>query len=331
MKVAVDIGAQFISVAVGYQQGNKIVVKDTFKVKTPPFTIKDGEILNVELLADVLNNAFLNNKVKAGTISVSVNSTQMITREMNVPKSSHKQLLKMIQNEMFMSKNLTNNYIIDYTVIEEFESKKNTQYKIMAAAIPENIIEGYMLLCGMLGFRKNLVDIEFNGIYKTFAIQPDIVSKDKPIIVASIGTNNAIFLIIEQGKIVFSKTIALNISKYINLTSDKKTIDYTKVDLTTNFSENRRRLIEDFANDIANEISKIMQFQFARSSFRSIDDIYLIGAITNSGGLEKRISMLLGANIKAIAKPDCIKTRLNFKYSQYVSTIGGLIRLTGTK
>lgn len=329
MKIAVNIGAQNISIVQGSQQGSKIIVKNTLKVKTPPFTVKDGEILNVELLADVLKNAFANNRIKGSSISLSINSTTIITRELVVPKANHAQLLKIISNEMFQSSSITTPYVIDYTITDVLEEEKIKKYKVMAVAIPQHIVEGYVELGEMLGIHRQSIDIDFNGIYKTFAIQPAMVSKEKPIIVASVGTNNAIFLIIEKGKIVFSKTISIDISKYINLTSDKKTIDYTKVDLTTSHSENRRRLVEEFAYDVAQEISKIMQFQFARSEFRTIDDIYLIGTITNAGGMEKRVSMLLNTTVKTLTKPDCIKTRLNFKYSQYVSAVGGLIRLSG--
>lgn len=327
MKVSVDIGAQNISIAQGVQQGNKVSVKNTVKVRTPPFTIKDGEILNVELLYDVLKNAFLNNKIKGRSLNININSTTIITREMIIPKTKRAQAIRLITNEMFQARNLTTQYVVDYIVSEVIKENNTEKYKILAVAIPQNIVEGYVRLCEMLDFPKSKINIEFNSIYKTFAIQPSVVAKDKPIIVASIGTNNAIFLIIEKGKIVFSKTIALNITKYLNLTSDKKTIDYTKVDLTTTFSQNRKKLVESFVYDIAQEIAKIMQFQFSRSQFTMIEDIYLSGAITNAGGVEKRLASLLDTKIKTISKPYCIKTKLNFKYSQYVSTIGGLIDL----
>lgn len=327
MKVAIDIGAQNISIAQGIQQGNKVSVKNTVKVRTPPFTIKDGEILNVELLYDVLKNAFLNNKIKGNSVNININSTTIITREMIIPKTKKAQAIRLITNEMFQARNLTTQYVVDYIISEVIQENNTEKHKILAVAIPQNVVEGYVQLCQMLGFGRSNINIEFNSIYKTFAIQPTVVAKEKPIIIASIGTNNGIFLIIEKGKIVFSKTIALNITKYINLTSDKKTIDYTKVDLTTTYSENRKKLVESFVYDIAQEIAKIMQFQFSRSQFTMIDDIYLSGSITNAGGVEKRLASLLDTKIKTISKPYCIKTKLNFKYSQYVSTIGGLIDL----
>lgn len=327
MKIAIEIGAQTISIAQGIQKGNKVIVKNTLKVKTPPFSIKDGELLNVELLCDVIKNALLNNKITGSSLSVCINSTSIITREMIIPKTSKTQSLKLVSNEMFQARNLTTQYVIDYQIIEVLKEEKIEKYKVLAVAVPQQIVEGYVELCRMLGYRKDLIDIQFNSIYKTFAVQPTVVAKEKPIIIAHVGTNNGIFLIIEKGKITFSKTISLNISKYINLTSDKKTIDYTKVDPGTTYSENRKKLVENFIYDVAQEISKIIQFQFSRSSFSTIDDIYLSGPITNAVGIEKRLSNLLDVKIKTISKPFCIKTKLNFKYSQYVSTIGGLIRI----
>ncbi|WMJ22096.1 pilus assembly protein PilM [Paludicola sp. MB14-C6] len=327
MKVSIDIGAQNISIVQGMQQGKKIIVKNTVKVKTPPFIIKDGEILNVELLYDVLKNALHNNKIKGTKVNININSTTIITRELVIPKTPKRQAIQIISNEMFQARNLTLPYVVDYIVTDVLKEKSITKHKVLAVAIPQSIVEGYIKLCQMLNFSKSNINLEFNCIYKTIAIQPAIASKDKPIIIASVGTNNGIFLIIEKGKIVYSKTIALNISKYLNLTSDKKTIDYTKVDLTTTVSENQKKLVESFVYDIAQEFSKMIQFQFSRSHFTTIDDIYLIGAITNAGGVEKRIANLLDTKIKTISKPYCIKTKLNFKYSQYVSTIGGLIDL----
>lgn len=328
MKVSIDIGAQTISIAQGTHSANKVIVKNTIKVNTPPLTIKDGELLNVELLSDVIKNALANNNITGSTVTVSISSTTIITRELVIPKTKKTQILKMIENEMFQSKSsTTTKYVVDYTVIDLIVENNIQKYKVLAVAIPQHIVDGYVKLCERLGFRKEIIDIQFNAIYKTFAIQSAVVAKEKPIIIASIGTNNGIFLIIEKGKIVFSKTISLNISKYINLTSDKKTIDYLKIDLTTVHNENRQKLIDSFIYEIAQEIAKIMQFQFSRSKFTSIEDIFLCGYITNAGGVDKRLSTLLDTKIKTIVKPFCIKTKLNFKYSQYVSTIGGLIRL----
>lgn len=328
MKISIEIGPQTISIVQGKQTGNILTVKNYARVKTPPSTIKDGEILNVALLYNTIKNVLSYNKMRGSCISISINSTMVITRELIIPKTNLPQALKMISNEMFQSKNVTAQYTVDYAVTSLIAENKTVQYKVLAVAIPEHIVKNYVELCDLLGFKNEHIDIQFNSLYKTFAIQPTMVSKEKPIIIANIGTSSALFLVIEKGKIAFSKTISLNIGKYLNLTHDKISIDYSKVDLDTALNLSRQQLVDAFVYDIAQEISKIIQFEYSRSNHSAVGDIFLSGAITEVGGIEDRLSTLLDTQIKLVSKPFCVKTKLNFKYSQFVSVIGGLIRLT---
>lgn len=327
MKISIEVGPQNMSIIQGTQTGNNLHIKNSVRVKMPPYIIKDGEILNVDLLHTTIKNALANNKITGSSIAININSTSIITRELIIPKTSPSNARRLITNEMFQARASTTQYIVDYAVTEAITDGKTTRHKVLAVAIPENIVKGYITLCDMLGFRKEYIDIQFNSIYKTFAIQPSIVAKEKPVIVANIGTSSAIFLVIEKGKIAFSKTVSLNIAKYMNLTSDKTTIDYSKVDLITAPTSSRQTLVNTFVYDIAQEISKIIQFEYSRSNYSTLSDIFLGGAITEVGGIEDRLSALLDTQIKVVTMPFCVKTKLNFKYSQYISVIGGLIRL----
>lgn len=329
MKISIEVGPQNMSIIQGTQSGNTLTIKNSVRVKMPPYIIKDGEILNVDLLHTTVKNALANNKITGSSIAININSTAIITRELIIPKTSIQNARKLISNEMFQTSAGTMQYIVDYAVTEVITDGKNIRQKVLAVAIPEHIVKGYIMLCDMLGFRKEYIDIQFNSIYKTFAIQPSIVAKEKPVIVANIGTSSAIFLVIEKGKIAFSKTVSLNIGKYMNLTNDKSTIDYSKVDLISAATQSRQTLVNTFVYDIAQEISKIIQFEYSRSNYSTLSDIFLGGSITEVGGIEDRLSALLDTQIKVVTMPFCIKTKLNFKYSQYISVIGGLIRLKG--
>lgn len=327
MKIAIEVGPQNITIVRGTQTGNNLNIKNALKIKTPPFVIKDGQILNVDMLFTTINNALLHNKLKATSVTFNINSTSIITREFIIPKTNTSQAIKMVTTEMFQARNTTTEYCVDYAVTDVIKEGSTEQHKVLAVAVPQDIVAPYVQLCNKLGFMQDHIDMHFNAIYKTFAIQPSLVAKEKPIIIANIGTSSAVFLIVEKGKIVFSKTISLNISKYMNLTNDKVTIDYSKIDLINPLMQSRQKLVDNFVYDIAQEISKIIQFSFSRSSTSSLGDVFLGGAFTEVGGIEERIASMLDTDVKIMSKPFCVKTKLNFKYSQFASTIGGLIRL----
>lgn len=331
MNISVDIGAHEIKIAEGKKSGNKITIKNIIKVKTPVGCIIDGELKDVQLLAQTIKNAISANNIKGKAISISINSTVILTRELVVPKAKHSEIIKMVNSEMFQGRASADNYTIDYIVINEILEEKKKKLKILAAAVPQHIVEQYVKLCALLKYKKQYLDLTSNRIYKACLQQPSIMNSEKPSIIASVGARNAIFLIIENGRITFSKTISLDINKYLGLTSDNVTIDYSKVNLNISDSDEHLRLVEEFAYDVAQEISKIIQFQFARSTSRDIGEIYLIGAVAQALGVEKRVADILDKPVKEMEKPACIKSRINFKYSQYVSTIGGLIRLGDDK
>jgi type IV pilus assembly protein PilM len=327
MNVSIAIDEENISIAQGVQNGNRMVVKNTLKLKTPPYTVSDGEILNVELLYETVRIALLNYKVRGDTVCLNINSTTIITRELIIPKSKKSEAIKMISNEMFQSSNKTADYVVDYIVTDVIMEDKIEKYKVLATAIPQHVIEGYVKLYNMLDFKKGIIDVEFNSIYKAFSMQHSSNADGKLIILACGNPTNTTFLIIQDKKIMYSKTNPININKYYKLKTDKNAIDFSKMDFSIVQDESIQKLKENFVYEIAQEISKIIQFHFSNHQFASIDDIYLFGAITNVVGVEKRLSELLEGKIKVLSKPECIKTKLNFKFSQYITPIGGLIRL----
>ena len=64
MKLAIEVGPQNITIVRGTQTGNNITIKNAIKVKTPPYVIKDGQILNVDLLYTTIKNCCFTKGIK---------------------------------------------------------------------------------------------------------------------------------------------------------------------------------------------------------------------------------------------------------------------------
>lgn len=327
MNVSVNIGTQSLDIVQGEQKGSTILVQNAVKIKTQTGLLKDGHISDVSSLSENLKQAFKTNKIKGTTLTLVVNSSSIITRAMTVPKANDQQIVKFIQSEMFQADDAQNDYIIDYMITEQTKEGKVVHYQILAIAIPNQLLEGYISLGDKLGFSKVIIDAHFNTIYKTIAIQSKKTTDDKPVIIGNIGTTSGIFMIIENGKIVFSKSIRLNASKYVKLTSDTKTIDYAKLDFSSDQKDEVRKLAEMFVYDIAQEISKIIQFQYSRNSAGVIEDVFISGALTQANRVERHLSSILDAPVKIITKPFCVKTKMQLQYGQFVAAVGGLIRM----
>ena len=81
--------------------------------------IKDGVILNAEILSKVLVQAFKKNKIPKANLVINVTGTGVITREIQIPLSTDKEIEQILEFEahQYFPVDLQN-YTSDFKVLE---------------------------------------------------------------------------------------------------------------------------------------------------------------------------------------------------------------------
>ena len=88
--VAFDIGTSYIKIVVGKSTGQKINVKQTITIDTPDLCVSNGRIRDVEILREELKKVVVKYKLKNNYAVITIKSSGIINREMNLPYNEDK-------------------------------------------------------------------------------------------------------------------------------------------------------------------------------------------------------------------------------------------------
>lgn len=312
--ISFDIDEDYIRIVVGKYYKKELTIYKGVEIKTPQGCFEDGKILNQELLAKTLREAMSEYKIKAKYASVTTNSTQIINREIVIPKVEDDELETVINFEIsrYLPINL-NDCIVQTLMIDEIEVDGLEKLKVYAICYPEKIARSYFELINELNLKPYTLDIKFNSLNKIINYSQDINNEDYAmessnafINIESLSTDINIY---KSGKIDFSRIIKQGyktLEEYESMNDNASGADY---------------LIE--------EIERIFQFYKNRVLGNKIEKVYLLGEGSRIENLDEYMSKKLDLKVEKIDNLGFIdfKSKEDNEIYKYLNAMGTIIRL----
>lgn len=162
-----DIGQKSIKFIVGKRQKDLISIKQMGEVPTTQDSILDGRVINEATLSNTLKMIVNDKEIKAKDVAVTINSSQIINRELMIQAVDEDEMETVIRYELqqYLPINL-NDYQVQYSIIEAFEQDDIQKLKVFVIAFPERLAKSYYQLV-------KAADL------KPFALETSFVSLDK--------------------------------------------------------------------------------------------------------------------------------------------------------
>ncbi len=331
--IALDIGSTYTKVVIGSlhysktedEDQKKIRIKDMFKFDTPKFQKTtesqekvvdfiphfDEKQLTVEL-KKLLNDY----GVKTKNVALVLGGNRYITRDIVIPKVAEDKILDMLTFEIEEYLPVAvDQYVIDYTVLEEFEREGNRHYKLLVAALEKREAKYYYDYLKRSGFNPTILDAQFNGLSKLMPYMQNINDKALEVLKMTVacvdlGAKYIDVTIFDKGKLELNRSID-NIMQ--NQTED---IPIEQLD----FDRSQ-------ANVLSN-IERIFKFYTSRSSRNDINYVLVYG-----GGAENQVFVEALAEqlnqpvttINQVVKIECANSYKDELY-HYLNAIAILIR-----
>lgn len=224
-----DIGNYSIKLVTGKFADSKVSIDKAVTILTPQDCFEDGKIINMLELKEVLKRALEENKIDIKSTISSIESTQILTREIVLPSVSPEDMKEMINYEIgeYLPIEL-DKYVVQFKVIEEFIEEDVTKQKILVAAVPAEIALNHFELIDFLGLNPVALDIHSNVISKLFhkdtLINNKVAIYDKTVAVLDIGHSHINVIIIDRGEYKFNRIISTGateidtiIASYLNI------------------------------------------------------------------------------------------------------------------
>ncbi|WP_295210901.1 pilus assembly protein PilM [Ruminococcus sp.] len=292
-----DISDRQINIVKGDNSSNKIRIERSLQVDVPEDMILNGEVINLSGLADLLMTQIKAEDMLDKDAIVTFSSSNIVFKELVVPKAKGNEFLLMVQNHMSQEMGITDEYSISYTVVGEAGEDNPGAVKVLATACPSSIVESYRKLFNIMSMNLRSVNIGCNSIARIVLADKSNMEK-MPLLVCQIDKNFLGLTLFENGQMAFARYVPISEEDYDS---------------------------DDYITEALNEnIFRMEQFNKARGG-SGLENVILYGFIED---YIKLVDALDGLDIKAsvLGVPAQITGFENFEFTVFANAIGALYK-----
>lgn len=339
--ISIDFGSSEIKVVEGQATKTNINISKSESLQLPKDVYSDGKILNENKLIHIFRDFLQINNFKMDLKAYGVvNSSSIITREVNIPKVDEDEISSLIQFQIeeFLPIN-PEDYVIDYLLLER-EKIEDDKMRILLIAIPKGIVLSHLNLMKEVGLEPVALDFQGNAIGKLLSFNENINDgykiKDNTIVSIDLGYTKTEVTISINGNIEVSRAIntgAVNIyeamSDLLGYTEDEiqaQMKDIKDISEINDINEDNKleALFKSTLEDLMENINKVVKYYDSREFGNRIHLIVLQGGLSNIEGIEKVFSDYF--HIDTVKLNSLNKVKFDDDLSSYSNAIGALIR-----
>lgn len=239
MKASVYMSNRYVSIIIGDSLKK---INSIYRTVLPEGCMINGVITNSERIIQFLKEYFTMKDISLDDVSLVIDSTQIITKVLDLPLLKEKELLNVIKKELNELTDV-NSLVYDYLILRQ--DKKQVKY--LVCGIDDSIIENYIELFNGLDIQISRMNIALASVIKMIA-QINLM-KEKTGVVIVIDGDSIVSVLYENGDYIFSSHTRL-------------------------YSQHGSNA---FAGDISRNIAGLQQFLASEKSEYKISEVYLAG------------------------------------------------------
>lgn len=294
-----DITDRNIRVIKGTESGGgKIRIQSSTDIKIDEGLIVNGYVKDIAQLATIINTGLKQKGIKDKEAVVSISSNLIVFRELRIPKAKASQFKTAVQMEMSKNIAVNDEQAIAYTVVGEVEEDGKTMSKVLANAVPKNVVECFRRVFSMLNISLKSVSVSCNCISRVVLSDPQIISR-MPLLLVQIDPNFININVFENGQLSFSRFASISPDDY----DDKN----------------------DYVFQAVNE-NLFRMFQFTRSrSGENVQNVVFYGDTSEFIRLTNSLEQM---DVKAslLKVPPHLSGYENLEFSLYANAIGAMYK-----
>ncbi|MBD5129039.1 MAG: pilus assembly protein PilM [Ruminococcaceae bacterium] len=298
--LSIDITDRQIKLVRGVHSGNKIRVQDADMRELSLGMVANGYITDVPMVAAELNDIIKTRDIKEKEAIVSITSSSIVYKEMVVAKPKNLKNPAIIEAMIQSNMNVSSDFNISFTIAGETEDEeKNKMLKVIAAACPQRLVDGYVRLFSHIGLQLKGVNISNNSVTRLIINTPKMADR-MPILLIQIDKNFLNMNLYEENQLAFSRFFNIDPNDYENAP------DYVT------------RAVYD-------NLFRMIQFIRSRKGAKPLQEILFYGEIDSFIEITNAISSF-NVPTNMLSMPSSITSSVQFDFSKYANAIGALYR-----
>jgi len=325
-----------VKVVVGRYQKKNITIDKCFSIPIPEDLYEDGIIKDTNKYLYELERGLSENKVTRGDVYGVINSSNIIIREISIPKVGANQIGAILNYQLDEYLPVDPQaYVVQYLPLDTVEENGVEKQNLMLIGVPKSIIEPHFNLLQNLGLKPLVLDYAGNAITKLIRFNDSINGVyDKNITIACVDLEHesTTLNIIEKGMMSISRVVKEEIRPIVYedaaLTSDEA---FWPVEGNEPFEQDNSAVsgLKRNLGVILDGIDIVFRYYSSRETENDIDLILLHGYYSNIDGIENLIGNFF--EIPCVKLNVLDKVKFYGDLADYANAIGGLIRVSGVK
>ncbi|MBL8381358.1 MAG: pilus assembly protein PilM [Burkholderiales bacterium] len=278
--------------------------KGTFRIERyaieslPKDAVLDGNITNLEAVAESVKRAWKKMATRTKNVALALPAAAVITKKIVVPAGLREEELEMqVETE-------ANQYIpfaldevnLDFQVIGPSPSNPEEAEVIIAASRKEKV-EDRVAVAEAAGLKATVMDVESYAVQTAFEmIEKQLPNNgvDQSIALVDVGANMMNVTVLRNDQAIYNREQAFggnnltqDIQRAFGMSLEEAETQKKTGGLPDNYDN---EVLRPFMENLAQEVTRAMQFFFTSTSYNQIDHIVLAGGCAVIPGLDEVVA-----------------------------------------
>jgi type IV pilus assembly protein PilM len=297
--IGVDISSSAVKMVEIEQAGKNLLRVERYAIESlPKDAVTDGNIMNLEAVAETMRRAWKRMGTKVKNVSLALPAAAVITKKIIVPAGLRDEELEaQVETE-------ANQYIpfaldevnLDYQVLGPSPSGPEDVEVLIAASRKEKV-EDRVAAAESAGLKAVVVDVESYATQTACELvsqQLPNAGRDQTVAVVDIGAAMMHINVLHNGQSIYMREqsfggnqLTQEIQRRYSLSSDEADIAKRQGGLPENYDA---EVLQPFMDTLALEVARAIQFFFSSSQFNRVDHILLAGGCAMIPGLDEIVA-----------------------------------------
>lgn len=258
------------------------------------FAAQDGKFENTSAIAELVRKCWKKSGSSVKHVTISLPQPSIICKKAIIPMSDTEADLQ-YQVESELKAQLpgleTSEISMDYFIVGQNEQSPTENDMLLVAAKKEQIDERIALV-EEAGLVPSILDVEQYALQNMLRAMVGEEFNEKTYLLADCSAYVLKIMVFKNGSLVYSKDNnigGVNLTQDIELNLGISTEEAEKMKLQENNDETYEMILKTFLNNYSSEFLRSFQYYATTSSNPDIDEVFLVGGMAETKGLEDAI------------------------------------------
>ena len=305
--VGVDIGSFAIKVVEIEQTKKGRFLKNFGIIGLPRNAIREGDIVEQEVVAEALKGLFKNLKTRNRNVAVALSGYPVMAKRITLPHSGREQIEATIhdQAEQYIPFDI-NDVNLDFDILESEESlsegedaDEEKSLEVMLVAAKKDVIDAYVNLLAAADLNPGVLDVDVFALQN--AAELNITGEKEGYAVVNVGAEELGINTVVDGASLFSRDSSFGGTQITDLIMSHFGVDFEKAEEIKlgavedkPWDQELEASVSGVVSDWAQEIKRALDFVETTYPDKTIGKIFVCGGSCRIKGFQKYLEAHAG-------------------------------------